>query len=430
MFKIILKVSKALRFNERRIVVNKKTIKSHSLDLDSAGIIYPYVANRNWNSVYRIEAELKEPVDSAALRQAVNDLRNNYPYFFMTLDKTETKYILRDCSFVSDTVYNNFGVVCKPFDLESGKSLVRFIYGKNKIILEMFHSITDGHGAMELMKALLSRYKRASDGLKSVSCEAFCENQSLLESRDDIFDELYSRGGKNISRILSSAYQIKRLKPTDLQYKTLELPCRQVVDSAHLYGVSVAVLICALQIKAIVMSQKNIRGSIRISVPVDLRKIFSFSSCRNSSLYFLVSVKPEETAVFSDLLENVKKQFQQNITAENMQNSAYTNVSSAKLKAFKMLPVPVKKAILKFGYTHLGENQFTATMTDIGVVKFNEDIGKIVDNVYFVLGKQKTKPINIAVTTYNDIVRLVVSYDTDCSDFLDALNSLIDNYVL
>lgn len=31
-------------------------------DLDGAGIIYPYVANKDWNSVYRVEARLKATV--------------------------------------------------------------------------------------------------------------------------------------------------------------------------------------------------------------------------------------------------------------------------------------------------------------------------------------------------------------------------------
>ena len=83
-----------------------------------------------------------------------------------------------------------------------------------------------------------------------------------------------------------------------------------------------------------------------------------------------------------------------------------------------------------FPYTHFGENQFTATLTDIGVIKFDDEVSKMVENVYFVLGKQKTKPINIAVSTYDETVRLIVSYDTDCSDFVDALNKLINKYIM
>lgn len=409
--------------------MNNNATRPCDIDLDGAGIIYPYVANHKWNSVYRIEAALKHPIDPNALTYAVNELRRDYPYFFKTLAKVKSKYVLRECDLDTNTVYNNCGSICKPFDLKSGEPLIRFIHNGNKIILEMFHSITDGHGAMELMKAVLSRYQKIFFDQPQTEPKSLGENKALLKNGDDIFEKIYSEGGKNVSRIISNAYQIKRIGSNELQYKILNISCRQLIDAAHGYGVSVAMLICAMQIKAIAMSQEDVHGLIRISVPVDLRKKFSFSSCRNSSLYFLVSAKVKETDNFIELLKSVKRQFQEKVTVDNMRNLAYTNVSSAKLKVFKVLPVFIKKAILKFGYTHLGENQFTATMTDIGVVKFDNDINRLVDNIYFVLGKQKTKPINIAVTTYAETVRIIVSYDTDCSSFIDSMNSLINKYV-
>lgn len=40
------------------------------IELDKAGIIYPYVAKKDWNSVYRIEAKLSSPLDFFSLRKA------------------------------------------------------------------------------------------------------------------------------------------------------------------------------------------------------------------------------------------------------------------------------------------------------------------------------------------------------------------------
>ena len=401
------------------------------IDLDGAGIIYPYVANSKWNSVYRIEACLKHPVIPNILISAVDRLRSDYPYFFMTLAKTRTKYILRECSRNIKTVYNNCTDICKPFDLKSGKPLVRFLCDDKRIILEMFHGLTDGHGATEFMKALLTRYQNAYNNQSQSTTNVIEKSNPFLNDKSDVFEKLYSRGGKNISRIITSAYQIKKSTPNKLQYTAIDIPCSRLKDAAHFYGVSVAMLICALQIKAIAMSQKDIgKKEIRISVPVDLRKIFRISSCRNSSLYFLASAKNEETKKFTDLLINIKNQFQKNITDKNMQNLAYTNVNSAKLKAFKILPIFIKKIILKFGYTHLGENQFTATMTDIGIIKLDDETKQSVEKIYFVLGEQKTKPINIAVTTFNETAHIIISYNTDCSSFVDAMNTLIKKYIL
>lgn len=113
---------------------------------------------------------------------------------------------------------------------------------------------------------------------------------------------------------MTSAYQLGWKLPVPTGFRVLDIPCAKLLSAARSYGVTAAVLLCAMQIKAIADSRDNIRGRIRISVPVDLRRVFPLSSCRNSSLYFLVSVKAKETADFLQL-----------------QNAAYTNVSNAKL---------------------------------------------------------------------------------------------------
>lgn len=68
-------------------------------------------------------------------------------------------------------------------------------------------------------------------------------------------------------------------------------------------------------------------------------------------------------------------------------------------------------------------------MTDIGVVALDERLKELVESVYFVLGRQKINPVNIAVTTFGNTARLVVSYDTDCSEFFKALSGLVHQYI-
>ena len=159
-------------------------------------------------------------------------------------------------------------------------------------------------------------------------------------------------------------------------------------------------------------------------------KSFFLTSCRNTSMYFLVAVKAETADNFEQLLMAVKEQFKEKLTSENMKNMAYTNVSSAKLAVFRALPVGLKKAALKFGYSYLGENQFTSAMTDIGVIKFEEANDKIVKDIFFVLGKQKTNPINLSVSTFDSSAKIVISYDTECSEFIKTLTELIKTYIV
>ncbi len=390
------------------------------IPLDGAGIIYPYVAEAKWNAVFRIVAELKSKVVISAIPKAIGALKEKYPYFFLTLGKDGLKYYLTECDADIEEMYGVDERPCKPFDVESGKPLIRFLYNENSLILEVFHSITDGRGALEFMKAFLKEYK---DGGNSD------EHSAMLANTEDIFEKIYSEGGKSVNRIVPFAYEMSRKEAVPFNYEPVEIPSRALVDAAHRYGVSVSVLFCAMHIKAIAENRTDTRRPITISIPIELRKMFDFSSCRNSSLYFLVSVTQEETKNFEELLANVKAQFAEKLDPEDMRNMAYSNVKQAKMKIFNLLPLTLKKKALKIGYTFFGEYQFTSAVTSIGIIKLGEDLDELVDDIYYSLGKQYTHPINVAASTYKDKTRFVVSYDIKPDMYLRELRHLIKAYI-
>lgn len=125
-------------------------------------------------------------------------------------------------------------------------------------------------------------------------------------------------------------------------------------------------------------------------------------------------------------MKSVKEQFEKELTEEKMKNLAFTNVKTAKLKAFQMLPIPLKKFVLNIGYTAFGEDQFTSTLTNTGVIDLNDNLKSIVSDAYFVLGKQKTKPINIALSTYNSTAKLMVSSVYENETFTETLCELMN----
>ena len=53
--------------------------------LDTAALIFPAVARRDWSNAFRLSASLTEPVDPAVLQRAADDLRPRFPSFFVTL---------------------------------------------------------------------------------------------------------------------------------------------------------------------------------------------------------------------------------------------------------------------------------------------------------------------------------------------------------
>lgn len=402
-----------------------KEIKSKNyIDLDGAGIIYPYVANKEWNSVYRIEAQIKTAVDFLALESAAKEMKRKYPYFFSVISKHKSKYVLKK-GYTSNIIFKDTQL-CKPFDLFNGEPLIRILYTQNTISAEFFHGLTDGHGAQVFFNELLKEYCNIVFSKYSYDCPKIDELpkcEELLKT-DDIYSHIYEQGGKSVSRFLSKAYQFEQNEQTALTAFNINASSSALKAAAHKYGTSITQYLCAVELAAIIKTQNVKDKPIRISVPVDIRKFFDFASIRNASLYFLVEINPDEATDFKKLITSVKEQFEKNLTKENMQNLAYSNVKCAKMKAFNMLPISLKKVALNIGYTSFGENQFTSTLTNLGIAKLDSKVKNLVSNAYFVLGKEKTQPLNFTVTTYNERVNIVLSSVIKSNELIQTVRNI------
>ena len=403
-----------------------KNIISDYIELDKAGIIYPYVATNDWNSVYRVEAKLSKPLDLGALKAAVEKTRNDMPYFFSTLAKKKRRFVLSKTD-VKNVMCENIYPLCRPFDLESKKPLVRVIYDESTIAVELFHVLADGHGGERFFKALLENYRKSlfSPALAAVGQK---EEKECVCNLSDIYEEFSKQGGKNVSRFVTKAFQFEKREESPLAAKCLNVSLESLKAAAKRKGVSITMFVCALQIAAIFETEKTGNKTVRISVPVDIRRFAGLETSRNGVLYILVGVKKSEVQSFDDILEKVKSQFEKYLTRENMLNMSYTNVATARLKAFDLLPLSLKKFVLNIGYTFFGEDQFTSTLTNTGVLDLGEELEEIVKDAYFVLGKQKTKPVNIAMSTFKNSAKLMVSTVYRDEKFTEKLSSLLEAY--
>lgn len=396
------------------------------IELDKAGIIYPYVAKKDWNSVYRIEAKLSSPLDFFALRKAARIMREKYPYFFMTIAKKDRRFVLAKADS-GKVLVENIYPICRPFDLESRKPLTRIIYDKDTIAVEMFHVLADGHGGVRFFKELLNNYRRNLLGI-SLAAPHRADGNDFVYDLSDIYEEFAKEGGKSVSRILTRAYQFKTQPEAPLTAKCIDVSLDSLKKTAKRMNATVTEFLCAVQIAAIFEAENTKNKTVRISVPVDIRRFAQRETGRNGALYILVSMKKSNALCFNDILESVKKQFKKYLTKENMLNLAYTNVAQSKMKAFDILPLALKKVILNFGFTALGEDQFTSTLTNIGIINLGTEFDEIVKDAYFVLGKQKTKPINIAVSTFKNSARLMVSSVYENERLTEKLISLLKDF--
>ncbi len=409
---------------------NKKQRMFKTVALDSAGIIYPYTSKKDWTNAFRVEALMKSPVNVEALQKAVCEMQELYPYFFSHMVKEKRAFCLKESEeFLK--VEKDSGEVCRAFDMENKSHLMRVLYTENKISLEFFHSITDGHGSMNFFTELLLHYKKYNDNSEANLEIVQKQKNDSLCNLNDIFKDICTEKTKSANRLVLPAFSLRKIKrEKDLKVTHVCLNSEKLRALAKSHRVTVTVFMCAVVMTAIHKNSEKSNKPIRLSVPVDIRRFFDRTTSRNGSLYFFVEAKPKDFESFPKLLACIKEQFEKEINRDNFHKMAYANVSQADLPIFKILPIFMKKLVLNIGYNFLGENQYTSTLTNVGVIDIPTSLNSVVSDMYYVLSEQRINPINFTLSSFGSTVRLVSSSSIDDSDFIKSITDMFDSDIL
>ena len=140
------------------------------------GIRPLYSSNRENPNEIRIRIRMRDLIDPSALRKAVDTTMKRYPYFCVELQKKDNQYVFID-NPRPVVISNSFhGVELNA--KESNYHMAAFAYYDNWIIFDIFHGLTDGTGAYEVIRTLLYYYcseryniKLNDDGIRLVGDE-------------------------------------------------------------------------------------------------------------------------------------------------------------------------------------------------------------------------------------------------------------------
>ena len=115
-----------------------------------------YVTSREKPYEIRIRVRMRDLIDPDALRHAVDQTMVRYPYFCVELQKKDGQYVFAE---------NCRPVVITPslhgVELNTEASnyhMIAFAWADNWILLDVFHGMTDGTGAYEILRTLLYYY--------------------------------------------------------------------------------------------------------------------------------------------------------------------------------------------------------------------------------------------------------------------------------
>ena len=391
--------------------VMSKENKLRWMRLDNAAKIYPAARNQNWSNVFRLSATLKETVNPAVLQTALDVTVRRFPSIAVRLRRGVFWYYLQQLKTVPEIMSECSYPLTRMSKAETRRCAFRVIVYDKRIAVEIFHSLTDGTGALIFLKSLVAEYLQQKYGVHIPA-----ENGVLGRLEQPCDAELedsfikYS-GPLEASRKEKTAFRISGTPEPGgfLNLTCFELPVKQVIEKAHEYGVSVTTFLCAAMMKAIQDLQKQRvssvkkRKPIKVLLPVNLRNLFESRTLRNFALYTTPEILPRLGEYsFEEICRVITHHMGMDITQKQMSMKIATNVNSERLMAVRVMPLFIKNMVMKAVFNSVGERKSCLSLSNLGTAKLPEQMMPFVERIDFILGVQASAPYNCGVISYGD----------------------------
>lgn len=395
-----------------------KTQKSTTLPktwyrLDNAAKVFPAVTTDKRTNTFRVSFLLYEEVDPVILQEALEIVIKRFVslnvkmkkglfwYYFEAMDKLPV--------VVEESPY-----ICRSYKRKTNTDfLFEFFYYKNRIALEVFHSLTDGTGAMELLKSVgfmylkLKGYPVQEEGLILTG-----DVEIRKEELEDSFLKNYDPKVK-MPRQEGAALHFKGT-PYENQWMAIItgiLDVAQMKEICRKYESTITEYLGAALVLAAYKSKRlmeNKNKPFKLFIPVNLRRFFPTQSLRNFSLFVRSSLDFSEEWTFETIIEQVKKDMREQVQKDFLKAQIVANVKIEKNFLMRIVPLVLKEFVLRLGYKTWGESPNSMSFSNLGIVKLPESMQEYIHQVNFTSGAAQNSPINIGVVSYLD--KLMITF--------------------
>ena len=333
--------------------------------LDTAALIFPAIARRDWCNAFRVSAGLYEPVDPAILQRATDDMRRRFPFYFVTLHKGFFWYYLEETG-KSVRVRQDYAY---PLTFMSSRELkencLRVLYYKNRIAVEFFHSLTDGRGGSIFLCNLVARYLELKHGVE-IPKEGLIVDWNAPPPAEEVEDSFLKNAAEVAAgRREEASYRLHGTRD-EQGFKTLTcgvVDTQTLLDTAHRYHVTVTALLAAVMAESIIAMQnteqpRRRQRPVKITIPVDLRRLYGSRTMRNFSLVLNIGADPRYgDYTLEELCKTIYHQLCAYATPQNMASMIAANVQPQQAVALRLAPAALKNLVMDAVYRQSGENK-------------------------------------------------------------------------
>lgn len=390
--------------------------------LDNSAIIHLASRRKNYTNEFRIVITLKEPVDVKVLQEAANRIALRFPTVVAGIRRGVFQYHVIPCKG-SPHVRKESECLAPMSHKEIETCAFRILYGENRIVTEIFHSLTDGYGGMVVANTLAAEYLRLKYSVSLPFSEMALDTAQCADIEEMADDYLTFAGKKGTVPKQCKVYRLPGKAASPYRVRTVKrvYPTDAVQNAAHRYGVTVTVLLTGIMAASIMEIQNRQqakavkRKAVRIMVPVNLRRLFGSRTLRNFSLYALCCVKPREMEnSFEELLHNIGGQLAKQATKEHMAAAMAMNAKATRFPLYRFMPLPIKSIILRLVHRLFGECSSCITLSNLGKISLPEDISRWMAETDFLLMPRIRSSYNCGIVSFNG--RLSVNFTGFCPE--------------
>ena len=375
--------------------------------LDNAALIFPAIRRRRWVNAFRVSATLTEAVDPALLQQAVTDLAPRFPSMYVRL-KTGVFWHYLEGLPAPPTVREDFAY---PLTLMQEKELhsccLRVMHFQNRIAVEFFHSLTDGTGGMVYLKTLTARYLSLKYGLEIPAEEGVLDWRAAPDPEELEDSFVRHSNGVVLNDREPDALRLRGTwEPDFLHLTTGVIPTGALLDAAHRYGATVTVFLAAVMAETILNWQaetcpeRKKRRPVKVTVPVNLRRLYGSRTLRNFVLTLNPGVDPRMgDYTLAELCKRMAAQLAAEATPQQMAGRIAANVVPQQLPLMRAVPLAVKIPVMRLVYSLRGECKGCINLSNLGPVRLPAAMEPFVRRMEFIIGPQRSYPNNCSVAT-------------------------------
>lgn len=389
----------------------KKKINSKKgfwLKLDNAAKIFPGQNTSTWSNSFRVCYELKEKIDPRILQQALIDImprfscydvRIRYGFFWFYLEKNE------DIPEIQPDIKNPCHAI--RFN-ENNKFLFKVYYHGNRIAVDVYHVLTDGHGGALFLSTLVARYLKLLG--KDIPAGGFVLDINDENTPEELEDS-FIKNATSKARFKRADKFVYHATGTKMPLHTVNITSGIIpFDKLHALskekGVTVTEFLAAVMLDVLCKKQRREKKKMKevsIQIPIDLRRTFDSRTLRNFTICLRVKVDPNKGEyTFDELLEQVKYQLRLEKNEKEVNMMITANMGLERNILVRALPLFIKNIGVGISFAITAEQTTSSLITNLGAVDIPPEMREHIDKFIFMPAPGKLNAARLGVATVNN----------------------------